>query len=186
MTADEKETILVELFNAKKSKEIESKDLNNSIKGLRIKRSRVASQIAGMSQERREAYLSLIGKGKYAEIIMEPTRLKNELMSLERSATELYEGEPNLKAVKAYAGKGPVLKEDIKIAEEEAEKAEQEIADIISRYIDLVTTKRGINNYLRTQKKLLKVVSKELRIINKEIKRTDKKKTDEHVLRRTK
>ena len=99
MTADEKEAILVELFNDKKSKEIESKRLNNSIKGLRIKRSRVASQIAGMSQERREAYLSLIGKGKYAEIIMEPTRLKNELMSLERSATELYEGELNLKAV---------------------------------------------------------------------------------------
>ena len=186
MTSDEKEAILVQLFNNKNEKEKESKSVSNNLKELRILKSRVASELADMKTKKRDVILYLIGKGRYADIVMEPVRLRNEFNNLEKSATEKYDGEYDKKAVKAFEGKGPVLQEDIELAEVEAKKAEEEISAILDQYIELESRKKGINKSIKNQKMILKELSRELKKINKNIKKTDKKKTDEHVLRRTK
>ncbi len=186
MTEDEKESMLVELFNIKREKERKTKTVNKELQELRVLKSRVAKEIADIKPRKREVFLYLVGKGRFAEIVMEPVRLRNELSTLEKSANEKYEGEYDKKAIKAFECKGPVLEEDIELAEAEAEKAEKEIFEIVEEYIDLESRRKGIDKSIKNQKAILKGLARDLRKIDRNIKKTDKKKTDEHVLRRTK
>ena len=179
MTENEKEALLVGLFNSKKEKEDRIKEIDKNIKELEVLQSRVASEIKGMSPEKREAYLSMFGRGKYADAILEPARLKQEYNNLKNSATEKYHGEVSRDAIKAFEGKGPVLQEDIEIAENEAQKAEKQVSDIFNADLDLNSRKKGIKKDIKTQIRELKQLQKDLKLIERQIKKTDKIKTEE-------
>ncbi len=186
MTFDEKEQMLVELFNRKKSKEEDKKEVNIRIKELRVQKARVLFDLDVLRESRRQAYLSLVGKGKYAEIIMEPVRLRNELSNLKGLATDSYSRVADKKAIKEYEGKAPVYMEDIEIAEAAAVQAEQEVSDIITKHIALVAERKGFDKSIKAQIRLLNEINKELRQIEKSIKKTDRIKTEEVHLGRTK
>jgi hypothetical protein len=186
MANDEKETKLVELFNRKRSIEKTSKSVAKELQGFRVEKSRVCDSIHSINDAKRDAFLSFMGKGKYADIIMEPIRLRGELDSLESLANNPYSGETDPKAVKAYNGKAPVYKEDIEYAEEAAKKAEQEVSDILVEYFELPEEKRILNKAIKVQVKLLKYLSKELKSIDKQIKKTDKALTKDLANGRTK
>lgn len=179
MTENEKEALLVGLFNSKKEKEDKVKEIDKKIEELEVLQSRVASEIKDMNPEKREAYLSMIGRGKYADTIMEPARLKQEYNSLEKSATERFDGKVSREAVKAFEGKGPVLQEDIEIAENEAQKAEKQVNDILNADIDLNSRKKGIKKDLKTQIRELKELKRDIKLIERQIKKTDRIKTEE-------
>ena len=184
MTEEEKEALLVGLFNSKIEKEGLYKATEKEIKELQVLQNEVVNEIKDMSPEKREAYLSMIGRGKYAEAIMEPARLKQEYNNLEKSATENYNGEVSRDAVKAFEGKGPVLQEDIEIAENEAQKAQKQVDDIFETDIDLNSRKKGIKKDLKTRIKELKQLKRDIKSIERQIKKTDKIKTEETSLGR--
>ena len=179
MTTDEREAKLVELFETKKSIVTRTRFTTKQLHGLRVQKARVCNQISDINAAKREAYLSFLGKGRYAAIIMEPIRLRGELDSLESMANNPYSGERDPKAVKAYNGKAPIYKEDIEQAEVEAEKAEKEIVEVLDEYYELIKEKKGLNKTIREQVKLLKSLSKELKSVDKQIKKTDKALTKE-------
>ena len=186
MVKEDKEAKLVDLFATKKTIVKKSRFAAKQLQGLRVEKSRVCDRIEGISSAKREAYLSFLGKGKYAALIMEPIRLRGELDSLESLANNPYSGESDPKAVKAYNGKAPVYKEDIENAEIEAEKAEKEIVDVLDEYYALIKEKKGLNKSIREQVKLLRYLAKELKSVDKQIKKTDKAITKELTYGRTK
>lgn len=174
MTFDEKEAKLVELFNKLKEKETESKSVSNSIVELQNLKENIIVELENLKKKNKEAEGMIIGKGKYADAILAPTRLKSELDNLQNKSVNPYNGITNEAALKEYEGKKQVLMEDIELARINAELAVEEANNIAEAYNQARQNKILCNKMIRRNIKMLNLISKELKNINKQIKATDK------------
>lgn len=174
MTFDEKEAKLVELFNELKEKEIEEKDLKEHLKKLYQLKELLTIRFEENKNNGRVILDTLIGKGKDAETILAPSRLRNEERNLQNKSVNPYNGIVNEAALKEYEAKKQVLKEDIELADIDANLTELQIENYEKEYPKLKEQKKENNAEIRKTNKMLRVISKDIKRFEKQIKATDK------------
>lgn len=168
---DEKEEFVVQAFNYENMLNRKVKKLTKKIEILQDEKINLIEEFKKIRNEYNEILSAYTGRGKYYQILVEPTKIQDKLTTLENDIYNCYRNEFNENKAKEFELKKGPLTEDLEEANKNVFKFEKRREDIEDKCIEirekLDEYRKNIkdlinelNNAKRDQKKLINNIKK--------------------------